>query len=378
MADLVIFNDRKYYPQFPPSEQIDALTITSKWPRLGLDEAAKVSISETELRNYAQIFPRLYQVPEKSQARLRAWMERNEETTQGWDVGDFFKTPDDDARDHTIPRNQGCPDEAMEAWKSSFDGQETDQASVDQEPPANSSDNHPLISQESKRARRGQGGQGTEKGCQTIQALEGSLGKITEVAARLEQLSNNLYLEDSNSVKEELLALAQTIYTNIDSTSRARNIVSQMLGKGAVDRRLGKWRQRNRIAKAKRDKNKNKNNNNDENENNDEDGNKDDKPMADIDPRLKTAFIGSYQLHTGPVNDLPGPQDDDPMADIDSPLSTASMGSYQLCDGPVNDLPGPQDDDSMAEAVIHPRLRTAFIGSYQLRNEDSFVGYDEE
>jgi hypothetical protein len=429
MADMVIFNGRKYYPQIQSSEQIDALKVTAKWTRLGLDEAAKVSISETELRNYAQIYPRLYQVPRQTQARLRAWMDRNEEAIQDWDLGDFFKTVDDDARDDTEPRNPGCPDEVMESWKSSLDRQQTDQGSVDQGQPANGSDNndpnaeiHPLISQESERARHEQGGQGTEMGCQIILALEGSLGRIKEVAARLEQLSNNFYLEDSESVKEELLALAQSINTNVDRSSRARNTVSQVLGKGTVDRRLEKKPKRNRIVKAKRGKNRNRDNNNDEVTNNDEDENEskdqwlvwgsgtqpelaglvreqqnsevndlpvpqDDNPMPDVDPRLRTAFIGSYQLRIGPVNDgsiieaiqndqdrevgdVSASQNGDPMEDIAPPSRTASIGSYQLRSGSANDLPGPQDNDSMAEAAIDPRLRTAFIGPYRLRNED--------
>lgn len=359
---MVIFNDRKYHPQISPSEQLDALTMTRKWLRLGPDEAARVSISETELRNYAQIYPRLYRVPEKTQARLRAWMNRNEETIQGWDIGDFFKTLADDARDHTEPRNNGCPDEVMEAWKSSFDSQETGQASVDQEPPADGSDTHLLINQESRRARHGQGGQGTEKGCHIIHALEGSLGEIKEVAARLEQLSNNFYLEDSDSVKEELRDLAQKINTNVDSTSRARNAVSQILGKGAVDKRLGKQRQRNRIAKAKRHKNENKDENSDvDSLENDLPGPQNDNPMADVELRLRVALIGSYQLGIGPVQD--------------GSLTEAFQDDQ---DSPVDEVSAPQDDDSMAEAAIDPRLRTAFIGRYQLRNEDSFVGYDEE
>lgn len=366
LADLVVFNDRQYLPQYPPSEQIDALVITQALSKLERKKAAGTKINETSLRSFTQIYPRLYQVPNISQARFRTWMDKNEETIQGWDVGDFFKTPDDDARDHTEPREPGCPDEVMDAWKSAVDGQQkTDQASVNQEPPANGSDNnnasaeiYTFMGQESERAMPSPPTgcvQGSEQGYQgiTIQTFEASWGKIKEVASRLEQLSDNFHLEDGDSVKEQLLALAHTIHTNVDSTSRARKIISQQIGKGAVSKWLRKKRRLNIIADTEGGY--------DENKNEDED-----EGPRRVRARRSTSDLASLKTDSGLIREH---------GTFDRNLSDGSItdafGNDQ--NSAANNLSGPQDD--AMELDIDPRL---LLDPYQLHSEESSVGHAEE
>lgn len=55
-------------------------------------------------------------MPKKSQERLRAWINMNQDTIQGWELGDFLKTDTADVLENTKPRWPGCPDEVMRQW----------------------------------------------------------------------------------------------------------------------------------------------------------------------------------------------------------------------------------------------------------------------
>ncbi|KAK4119347.1 hypothetical protein N657DRAFT_684551 [Parathielavia appendiculata] len=116
-AKAVVMYGRTYHPEFPPSEQDDVEKITKRFKTMTNSEAAAVEITEEELRNFAKVFPRLYQVAPKNQGRPQAWKEARQDDIQGWEVGDFFKTKQDDERDGTIPRKAGAPPEAVEQLK---------------------------------------------------------------------------------------------------------------------------------------------------------------------------------------------------------------------------------------------------------------------
>jgi hypothetical protein len=88
--------------------------------KLRVAEARKsisVCISESELRNLSSIYPRLYQIPKTPQERLRIWINRNQDITLGWDVGDFLKTEYDDMLEDTRPRKPGYHSKAKDKWK---------------------------------------------------------------------------------------------------------------------------------------------------------------------------------------------------------------------------------------------------------------------
>ncbi|KAK4103365.1 hypothetical protein N658DRAFT_505725 [Parathielavia hyrcaniae] len=113
-AKPIVVGGRTYHPEFPPSEQDDVERVTKRFKNMTNDQAAAVNITEEELRNFANVFPRLYQVARKNRGRLQAWREAHEDVIQGWDVADFFKTKEDDERDGTAPRKAGAPPEAVD------------------------------------------------------------------------------------------------------------------------------------------------------------------------------------------------------------------------------------------------------------------------
>ncbi|KAK4156796.1 hypothetical protein C8A00DRAFT_30347 [Chaetomidium leptoderma] len=102
-AKAVQIDGRTYHPERPRSEQDDVRRITGKFKSVTPARAAEVEITEEELRNFAKVYLRLYKVPKKTQDRLAAWREGNQDEIQGWDVGDFFTAKDDDDDDQGGP-----------------------------------------------------------------------------------------------------------------------------------------------------------------------------------------------------------------------------------------------------------------------------------
>lgn len=114
----VVVDGRTYHPDFPASEQGDVEHITKKKFK-GMTPAAcaNVTITKEELQNFAKVYPRLHQVGKKNQARFKAWKRAHEDEIRGWDMGDFFKTKEEDEKDGTVPRKAGAPPEAVEECK---------------------------------------------------------------------------------------------------------------------------------------------------------------------------------------------------------------------------------------------------------------------
>ncbi|KAJ4302519.1 hypothetical protein N0V88_002668 [Collariella sp. IMI 366227] len=125
----VEINGREYRRSSPPSEQPDVLIVTR---RLGRGTAkVEVRISEDELRHFARVFPRLYQVAKKSRDRLLAWKGAHLQEVQNWDLGGFFNTKEDDKNAGSEPRKAGIPDieaEPVEEQKSEVDEGSTSNA----------------------------------------------------------------------------------------------------------------------------------------------------------------------------------------------------------------------------------------------------------
>src|SRR5690349_17122718 len=99
-ATAVEVDGRIYHPDFPASEQDDVAHITKKKFK-GMTPAAcaNVTITEEELQNFIKVYPRLHQVGKKNQARFMAWKKKHEAEIRGWDIGDFFRTKEEDERD---------------------------------------------------------------------------------------------------------------------------------------------------------------------------------------------------------------------------------------------------------------------------------------
>jgi hypothetical protein len=116
-AKAIEVDGRTYHPEFPPSEQNDVEKVTKRFKKMTPDQAAAVEITEEELRNFAKVYRRLYQVPPTSRDRLKAWAKSHENEHQGWDVGDFFKSKEDDEKDDTVPADAGPPQAAIDEFK---------------------------------------------------------------------------------------------------------------------------------------------------------------------------------------------------------------------------------------------------------------------
>lgn len=114
-SNKVVWNGRIYYPRLDLSKQNDYRSLFRKMWRLDLDAAVNARINKTQLQNVTYMYPRLYQLPEQAQKRLRAWIDKNQNTIQGWELGDFLKTAVADRLEGTNPRKPGFPDEVMRA-----------------------------------------------------------------------------------------------------------------------------------------------------------------------------------------------------------------------------------------------------------------------
>ncbi|KAK3298687.1 uncharacterized protein B0H64DRAFT_454157 [Chaetomium fimeti] len=260
-TDKVFWKGQEFRPQLGASDQPSVRAILHN--RL-MGQALDIRISESELLSIVQIYPRLYQLGQRSRARLSAWMLHNRDTVQGWNLGDFLNTPDADVCHHTVPRKPGCPEEVMAAWRRSLPKgrQPGELIEVEiQEVPANGSGNHdanpelgPLTTRVIQRRTLPQTKRLRGKNCQSpIQRLEGSLRIIKAVASRLDFLSHGL--DDNNSMKEELLALARTLDHNVDKKRRAETAraLLQKLNKAAVPDTHGKKRGHDQIEGAEGD-----------------------------------------------------------------------------------------------------------------------------
>lgn len=142
----VTFNDRPYYPDLPPSEQDDVLLITRRSGKA--NKAAKVVISESELRNFAVVYCRLYLVPPKSRKRLEAWRDAHPSDVEDWELDGFFNSEKDDKKKKFVPRKPGCPQEAVDELERRRE--EASETSVEPEP-------EPRAKRSSTRRRGGNG-----------------------------------------------------------------------------------------------------------------------------------------------------------------------------------------------------------------------------
>jgi hypothetical protein len=111
--NTVVFRHRNYHPGFPASEQDDVLQITRKFKNLTPSQAAKLKITESELRNFAVVYSRLYLVPPTNRERLEAWRKAHRKEVEDWDVDGFF-TASNDEEEGFVARKPGCPQEAVD------------------------------------------------------------------------------------------------------------------------------------------------------------------------------------------------------------------------------------------------------------------------
>lgn len=105
-------NGRLYNSKARTSQRYNHRDAEIIFKRLGmavLRETLKVRIRESELHKLSYIYPRLYQVPEKVQRRLRTWIHKNRGLTQDWEFGNFLKTKRADRLEATKPREPGYP-----------------------------------------------------------------------------------------------------------------------------------------------------------------------------------------------------------------------------------------------------------------------------
>lgn len=126
----VTVNGRPYYPDLPPSEQDDVLLITRRFGKA--NKAADVEIDESELRNFAIVYSRLYLVPPTSRKRLEAWKVAHPEEVEDWELDGFFNSEKDEKKKKFVPRKPGCPQEAVEELERRRE--EAKETSVEPEP----------------------------------------------------------------------------------------------------------------------------------------------------------------------------------------------------------------------------------------------------
>jgi hypothetical protein len=247
--DSVYWNGRKYFPHYPPRRQPDAEMLLAR--RLGsqeLGKAAKAIITEVELQNFAKVYPRLYQVADVSQRRLRAWAAHNKDAIKHWDVGDFFKTAAADKLDRTKPRKPGCPPEVMKVWRSEIKLKIKNKGVVAPERPVDGTRNYGTHTWMPSLTGNTQTLKGYPEKIElppvvyiqdfhanykpTIEKLSASLRKIKTTASRLEWLSGGLDSDDL--VRKEMLALAQTLKDNADGAESAMNAILQHPNKPTI------------------------------------------------------------------------------------------------------------------------------------------------
>ncbi len=51
---------------------------------MGAAEAARVHFTQEELRNFARVYPRLYDVPTVSRGRLEGWRDSHPQAVRDW------------------------------------------------------------------------------------------------------------------------------------------------------------------------------------------------------------------------------------------------------------------------------------------------------
>ncbi len=117
----------------PPSEQDDVLTVTRKLKNMTPVEAAKVEITEDELRNFSRVYPRLYQVARKNHNRLTEWGNRHQREVRAWDLGGFFTAREDEEEDFVL-RKPGCPEGAIEKLRHQREQEAAERESDEQQP----------------------------------------------------------------------------------------------------------------------------------------------------------------------------------------------------------------------------------------------------
>ncbi|KAK4144973.1 uncharacterized protein C8A04DRAFT_27221 [Dichotomopilus funicola] len=122
-ADAVVLMHRgwEFRPQYPPTEQTRVRKITNQlkeWAKRGFRPSAAPNISRDDLLYLQQIFPRLRRFGGQPQLRLRQWLDIHQDRIQGWPLGDFLNTEEEDQQRGIEPRQPGCPPEVMEAWRT--------------------------------------------------------------------------------------------------------------------------------------------------------------------------------------------------------------------------------------------------------------------
>ncbi|KAH6630573.1 hypothetical protein B0J18DRAFT_454785 [Chaetomium sp. MPI-SDFR-AT-0129] len=120
-AVVLMYHGWEFRPQYPPTEQLRVRQITNRlerWARGGLQPSATPEISIGDLLYLQQVFPRLYRLGGQPQPRLRRWLDINQDRIQGWPLGDFLNTEEEDQQRGIEPRQPGCPPEVMEAWRT--------------------------------------------------------------------------------------------------------------------------------------------------------------------------------------------------------------------------------------------------------------------
>lgn len=100
-----------------PSEQKYVRELNAKLRNDGVE----ARIDRDELRRFATVYPRLYQLPPRSRARLEAWRSANWAGISPWDVDHFWCTAEEDAHFGRQVRAPGIPEEAKPVPDSADD-----------------------------------------------------------------------------------------------------------------------------------------------------------------------------------------------------------------------------------------------------------------
>lgn len=201
----ITFNGRLYRPNVPPSEQPDVLTITKRFKNLKPAEAAAVRITQEELRNFAIVWRRLYQVPTVTRARLEAWRQGNQDEIRNWDLGGFFNTEKEDEEQGIKIEKPGCPSEIRDA--------------------PNDPNNAPGAQAPARRPQPFAEGQ--QLGQASTEELGAALASISRTVSLLRRLSNEA--DNDDPYKKALSDLAGQLSAGLDRAWQAKQALSQQL-----------------------------------------------------------------------------------------------------------------------------------------------------
>ncbi|KAK4168752.1 hypothetical protein QBC43DRAFT_330632 [Cladorrhinum sp. PSN259] len=249
------FKNWEYEATYPASEQNTVLHITNKLRVKDLRDLKKVHFEEDRMRAFASVYVRLHQVPDKSRERLEKWIEYHQEMVNGWNLGYFLNSPEDDWSLGLKPRKPGIPPEAVsirlnnEEEKEEAEEEEKGDNQLNERQAGRSGEqfratnNSHNTSQKRKRNSELSTVVGVEFPAQMVEkysdelagkSQQGYLSTELEAAGNAVKAIHSLItgvarsLDDTNNLKRELQHIVGVASLDLRRTTKAAEIVSEL------------------------------------------------------------------------------------------------------------------------------------------------------